>query len=122
MACNAYLCPMETKRQQRISRLIQRDLSELLQRELNDLVHGCMVTVTKVNVTPDLSLARVYLSIFGVQDKKARVDAFNLRSREIRGLLGAKLRHQLRIIPELQFREDDSLDYIERIDNLLKNG
>lgn len=93
-----------------------------MQRELGNLVHGCMVTVTKVSVTPDHSLARVFLSVFGVQDKKARIDAFNYRSREIRGLLGSKLRHQLRVIPELQFREDDSLDYIERIDNLLKNG
>ncbi|MBK9291518.1 MAG: 30S ribosome-binding factor RbfA [Bacteroidetes bacterium] len=113
---------METKRQQRIARLIQKDLSELLLRELADLVHGCMITVTKVHVTPDLSLARIYLSIFGVQDKKAKVQEFNQRSREIRGFLGSKLRHQLRLIPELQFREDDSLDYIERIDNLLKNG
>lgn len=93
-----------------------------MHRELSDLVQGCIITVTKVNVTPDLTLARVYLSIFGIQDKKARVDAFNHRSREIRGLLGSKLRHQLRIIPDLQFHEDDSLDYIERIDNLLKNG
>lgn len=113
---------MESKRQQRISRLIQKELSALLQRELSDLVAGCMVTVTKVSVAPDLSLARIFLSVFGVQDKKEKVEAFNLRSREIRGLLGTRLRHQLRVIPELIFREDDSLDYIERIDNLLKNG
>ncbi len=112
---------METKRQQKISKLIQRDLSEIFQREVAHLTPGVMVTVTKVYVTPDLSLAKVYLSLFPAKDKVKLVEDINKASREIRGLLGNRIRHQVRSIPELRFYLDDSLDYIEKIDDLLKN-
>ncbi len=112
---------METKRQQKISKLIQRDLSVIFQREVTHLTPGVMVTVTKVYVTPDLTLAKVYLSLFPVKDKKQIIDKINTASREIRGHLGNKIRHQVRSIPELKFYLDDSLDYIEKIDELLKN-
>ena len=111
---------METQRQQKIAKLIQRDLSEIFQKEFRSRTSTViMITLTKVNVTPDLSLARIYLSIFGISDKQTIVDEINQQSRAIRGLLGTRVRHQLRIIPELQFFEDDSLDYIENIDKLL---
>lgn len=112
---------METTRQQKVSKLIQRDLSEIFQKELRPATPGIIITVTKVNVTPDLSYARVHLSVFGVADKQALVAEVNGQSRAIRGLLGSRVRHQLRIIPELQFFEDDSLDYIENIDKLLND-
>ena len=113
---------MESKRQHRISKLIQRDLSEIFQREVTHLTPGVMVTVTKVNVTPDLSLAKVYLSLFPAKDKKNLLEVINRSSREIRGLLGQRIRHQVRSIPELRFYLDDSLDYIEKIDQLLNEN
>ncbi len=112
---------METKRQQRISKLIQRDLGEIFQLEVPHLTPGVMVTITKVHVTPDLALAKVYVSLFPTKNKEQLVDGFNKASREVRGLLGKRIRFQVRAIPELRFYLDDSLDYIEKIDQLLKD-
>ena len=99
-----------------------KELSEIFQREIKSN-GNVMISVTKVNVTPDMSYARVYLSIFGpkMEDKKKVVEEVNGMSKGIRKFLGDRVRHQLRIIPELQFFEDDSLDYIENIDHLLKD-
>ncbi len=110
---------METKRQERIQKLLLRDLGEIFQRELGHITKNAMVTVTKVKVTPDLTLARVYLSLFATKDKEALMNAITKHSKEIRGRLGERIRHQLRSVPALQFFEDDSLDYIDRIDKLL---
>ena len=99
-----------------------KELSEIFQREIK--ANGnVMISVTKVNVTTDMSYARVYLSIIGpkMEDKKKVVEEVNGISKGIRKMLGDRVRHQLRIIPELQFFEDDSLDYIENIDHLLKD-
>lgn len=112
---------MENKRQQRISKLFQHDLGEIFQLEIPHLTQGVMVTVTKVYVTPDLALAKIYLSLFPTKSKVQLVNKINKASREIRGLLGKRIRHQVRAIPELRFYLDDSLDYIEKIDRLLKN-
>ena len=112
---------MESKRQERIQKLLQRDIGEIFQRELRHVTQHAMVTVTKVYVTPDLSLARIYLSLFAVSDKAALMKRIGKYTKEIRGKLGARIRHQLRVVPELQFFEDDSLDYIDRIDELLKD-
>lgn len=81
-----------------------------------------MLTVTKVSITTDMAYARVYLSVFGPEqeNKKKVVEEVNGMSRNIRRLLGDRVRFQLRVIPELQFFEDDSLDYIAKIDDLLK--
>ena len=113
---------METKRQQKISKLLMKELSEIFQREIKSN-GNVMISVTKVNVTTDMSYARVYLSIFGpkMEDKKKVVEEVNGMSKGIRKFLGDRVRHQLRIIPELQFFEDDSFDYIENIDHLLKD-
>ena len=112
---------MESKRQQRIQKLLQRDLGEIFQRGLGYVTRHAMVTVTKVYVTPDLGLARIYLSLFAVKDKEALLKDIDKHNKEIRKKLGARIRHQLRVVPELQFFEDDSLDYIEHIDELLKD-
>lgn len=117
---NAYFCCMETKRQQKISALLYRELSQILQQDMKAIGNGALITVTKVVVSPDLSGAKVYLSIFGKASKQEVLAQFKLRSREIRGHLGNRVRHQLRVIPDLSFFVDDSLDYIEKIDNLLK--
>ncbi|MCK9290379.1 MAG: 30S ribosome-binding factor RbfA [Bacteroidales bacterium] len=111
---------METKRQLKVGRLLQRDLSELLQHELRHLAGAAMLTVTKVLPTPDLAIARVYISVFGIQDKQQVIQNLQRNTKEVRRLLGNRIRHQLRSIPELQFFLDDSLDYIDKIDDLLK--
>ena len=119
--CN-FAITMETKRQQKISKLIQKELSEIFQREIKTQ-GNIMITVTKVNVTSDMSYARVYLSVFG-PDKEAKtavVKEVNSMTKNIRYMLGERIHLQIRVIPELQFFEDDSLDYIENIDNLLKS-
>jgi ribosome-binding factor A len=110
---------MDGKRLERVNRLIQKELGDIFQKELKPTVSSLMITVTRVSVTSDLSYARVYLSVFGVDDKKKVVEEVNQNARGIRGLLGNRIRHQMRVVPELRFIEDDSLDYIENIDNLL---
>lgn len=109
---------MESQRQEKVNRLIQRDLGAIFLKEGPSLSKA-MVTVTKVKITPDLALARVYLSLFGISDKEDELEKIRSRTREIRFKLGQKVRKQLRVIPELEFFEDDSLDYIERIEDLL---
>ena len=110
---------MDGKRLEKVNRLIQKELGDIFQKELKPKVPMLMITVTHVNVTSDLSYARVYLSVFGVEDKKKVVEEVNENARGIRGLIGNRIRHQMRVVPELHFFEDDSLDYIENIDNLL---
>ena len=114
-----YFCEMESKRQQRIGKLLQKDLGEILQVELRHVTRGAMVTVTKVLVTPDLHLAKTYLSMFATNDKAELLNNIRKHASEIRGKLGNRIRHQLRSVPELHFYEDDSLDYIENIEHLL---
>lgn len=110
---------MESKRQQKISRLLQKDLGEILRIFGSEHLHGYMVTVTKVNISPDMSLARVYLSLFGPKEKAEVFNAIKQHKKEIRHQLGVRVKGQLRIIPDLDFYIDDSLDYIENIDKLL---
>ncbi len=97
-----------------------QDLGEIIQMEMRHVTRGAMVTVTKVHVTPDLAIARVYLSLFATDDKEALLENIRRHSKEIRGKLGNRVRHQLRVVPELQFFMDDSLDYIEHIEELLE--
>ena len=110
---------MDSKRLDKVNKLILKELGEIFQKELKPAVPGLMITVTHVKVTSDLGYANVYLSIFGVEDKKKVVEEVAQNTRAIRGLLGTRVRHQMRVIPELRFFQDDSLDYIENIDKLL---
>ena len=113
---------MESTRQLKIAKLLQKDLGEILQREVAGITGVyMMVTVTKVHVTKDLSQAKVYLSVFGVSDKEAGFKKIVKATKTIRRILSERVRHQLRVVPELLFFLDDSLDYIEHIDDLLKN-
>jgi ribosome-binding factor A len=111
---------METKRQQKVSRQIQKDLSEIFVSAGVDITQNKMVTVTTVRISPDLSLARVYLSVFPSDDQVGFLDNLRHHVKSIRFELGKKVRHQLRIVPELAFFIDDSLDYAQNIDQLLK--
>jgi len=110
---------MESTRQLRISKLLQRELSTIFQREAKEKFGSAMITVTKVKVTKDLSIARVYISLFATKDKKWLMETISHHTGEIRYTLGRNIKDQLRQIPNLEFFEDDSLDYIENIENLL---
>lgn len=111
---------MESTRQQKIARLIQKDMSDILLRYARTL-HGTLISVSEVRVTPDLSIAHIYLSIFP-QDKVASTMTFiEENTHHLRGELGTLERHQLRIIPEIIFHLDETIDRMERIDELLKS-
>ena len=110
---------METTRQNKISRLIQKELSEIFLLQTKSM-NGVLVSVSAVRISPDMSIARVYLSVFPSERSQEIVKNINDNMKPIRYELGTRVRHQLRIIPELKFFVDDSLDYAERIDELLK--
>ncbi len=110
----------ESTRQQKVGKQIQRDLAEIIQSKGMASFGGAMVTVTSVKVSPDLAVAKVYLSIFPSAKSQDTLKLVNAASRYIRGELGKRISKQLRIVPELLYYVDDSLDYVERIDELLK--
>ena len=110
---------METTRQNKISRLIQKELSEIFLLQTKSM-NGVLVSVSAVRISPDMSIARVYLSVFPSERSQEIVKNINDNMKSIRYELGTRVRHQLRIIPEVKFCVDDSLDYAERIDELLK--
>jgi len=113
---------MDSTRQNKIARLLQKDISEILQLNSRAFYGGSMVTVTKVRVSSDLALAKTYVSIFvtGQGDKASVLKNINDHVKEIRRDLGNRVKNQLRVIPDLEFILDDSLDYIENIEKLLK--
>ncbi len=106
-------------RQNKVSRLIQRETADLLLRLNKERFPGKLISVTIVRVTKDLGIARIYLSIFPSEFGKEILEDIRSSAKQIRGELGRKVGKSLRIIPELEFFIDDSLDYIENIDNLL---
>lgn len=110
---------MESTRQAKISRLLQKELSEIF-RQQTAKTHGVIVSVSAVRTSPDLSIAKAYLSIFPSDKSAEMMDSINASSKTIRYELAQKVRFQLRKVPELHFYLDDSLDYIENIDNLLQ--
>ncbi|MBP5713794.1 MAG: 30S ribosome-binding factor RbfA [Prevotella sp.] len=110
---------MQETRQNKIARLLQKELSLIFQQQ-TQATHGTMVSVTRTKISPDLSICTAYLSIFPSEKGEEILANINASNKQIRYELGTRVRNQLRIIPELRFFIDDSLDYIERIDELLK--
>ena len=110
---------MQETRQNRISRLLQKELATIFQLQTAKM-HGVLVSVTRVRISPDLSICTAYLSIFPSDKGEEILKNINSNEKAIRYELGTRVGKQLRIIPELRFFIDDSLDYIERIDELLK--
>ena len=110
---------MQETRQNRIARLLQKELSLIFQSQTR-MMHGVMVSVTRVKISPDLSVCTAYLSIFPSERAAEIIGNVRTNEKTIRYELGTRVRNQLRIIPELRFFVDDSLDYIEHIDELLK--
>ena len=111
---------MDSIRQNKVARLIQRDLSEMFHQECKEYTEGAMLSVTAVRVSPDLSYAKIYVSIFPSERVEAVMKSLEEKNKSIRFILGKKVGKQMRIVPELRFFVDDSLDYIDKIDELLK--
>ena len=114
---------METTRQKRIAKIIQKDLAEILQGELRKAgIKNLIISVSKVKVTPDLNLAKVFVSIFPSDKAVELLADIEHNAKLIKHAVAQRVRHQLRKMPDLIFLRDDSLDYIEKIDNELKKG
>ena len=111
---------MENTRQQKVAKQIQKDIADIFQREGAHLVRGLLVTVTTVRVSPDFGYAKIYVSVFPFEQHKALLATLEENNWFIRRQLGQRIRNQLKSVPELQFFLDDSLEYIEQIDEALK--
>ena len=109
---------MESTRQHKIARLIQKDMSDILLRYARTLT-GTLISVSEVRVSPDLSIAHIYVSIFPQDKVKETMLLIEENTHRLRGELGALEPHQLRIIPEIVFHLDETIDRMERIDELL---
>ena len=110
----------EGKRQKQVAAVINQELNDIFLRMGLNMSDGGMISISSVKITPDLFEARIYLSFFQVKDKEAMLARINEKNKDIRKELGARVRHQLRSIPELTFYIDDTLDYVFKIEELLK--
>ena len=111
---------MDSIRQNKVARLIQKELGIMLQKESGTLFHGSLVTVTTVRVSPDLALAKIYISLFPPAKAEETFETICHHNKHWRYELGQKVKNQMRVVPELAFFVDDSLDYIENIEKLIK--
>ncbi|QKJ31827.1 30S ribosome-binding factor RbfA [Mucilaginibacter mali] len=109
---------MESKRQQKFAGVIQQDLAAIFQREGSGYLPNTMVTITKVRVTPDLALARIFLSFFNNSNTQLALQTIRSHANEIRYKLGARIKDQVRVIPQLEFFVDDTNEYVERMDRI----
>ena len=110
---------MESTRQHKIARLIQKDMSDILLRFARTL-HGVLISVSEVRVSSDLSIAHIYLSVFPQNRVEETMQLIEENAHHFRGEMGTLERHQLRVIPEIRFHLDETIDRMERIDDLLK--
>ncbi len=110
----------ESKRQKQVAKLILEEMSAIFQREGMNIVDGGMISISKVVVTPDLLEARIYVSFFQIKDPEAMLHKIVDRTSEWRKFLGLKVKNQLRRVPELQFYNDDTLDYVAKMDEIFK--
>ncbi len=111
---------MESTRLKKVSRLLEKDLSQIFQLMAKRDFPGVLISVTKVRITPDLGHAKAYISIFPTENRDDILLQLKTQTNAVRNELGIRVRNQLRIIPALQFYLDDSLDYAENIDKLLR--
>ena len=109
---------MESKRQQKFAGVLQQDLALIFQREGQSYLPNTLVTITKVRVTPDLAIARVFLSFFNNVNVQQSLQLVKSHASEIRYKLGARIKDQVRVIPQLEFFVDDTNEYVERMDKI----
>ena len=111
---------MESIRQQQVNKTLQIALSEIFQREVSEILGRAMVTISSIRITPDLYTARVNLSIYNIPNPNELLEKITNNKKEIRGLLGKKIRNKVRSIPELEFYRDDTMDEVIKLDHLFK--
>jgi ribosome-binding factor A len=111
---------MESIRQQQVNKIIQIALSEIFQKEAREILGKAMVTIASIRITPDLYTARINLSIYNIPNPNGLIDLITYNKKEIRGLLGKKIRNKVRVIPELEFYRDDTMDEVIKLDSLFK--
>lgn len=111
---------MESTRQKKVGRLIQKELANLFQREFPHLIPNTLISINTVRMSPDLGFAKVYISAIG-ERKEGVLEKLNLEIRTIRHTLAKQIRNQVRVIPEIAFFNDDSLEYASKIDDILAN-
>ena len=109
---------MESKRQQKFAGVIQEDLAAIFQREGMNYLPNTLVTITKVRVTPDLAIARIFLSFFNNSNMAQALHIIKSHASEIRYKLGARIKDQVRVVPQLEFFVDDTSEYVERMDKI----
>ncbi len=109
---------MESKRQQKFAGVIQQDLAAIFQREGMNFLPNTLVTITKVRVTPDLAIARVFLSFLNNENNQLALNTVKAHASEIRYKLGARIKNQVRVVPQLEFFVDDTNAYVEKMDRL----
>ena len=112
---------IEGKRQKQVAAVLEKDLNEIFQRLGLAMMDGGMISISSVKITPDLFDARIYLSFFKVKDPVAALNTIQERGWEIKKELTARVRHQLRSMPQLNFFIDDTLDYVDKMDQLFKD-
>lgn len=110
----------ESKRQKQVGKLIMEEMSDIFQREGVNIIDGGMVSISAVAVTPDLLEARIYLSFFQVKDANNLLYSIKDRTGEWRKLLGQRVKNQLRRVPELSFFNDETLDYVQKMEDLFR--
>jgi ribosome-binding factor A len=108
-------------RQQKFSRLIQKELSDVFQRDKRGILENTLISITNVKVSPDLGVATIFISMLLVKDKQRMLEKLNAGKREIRKALGDKIAKQVRVIPELIFSIDETEENAQRIEDIIKN-
>ncbi len=111
---------LEGKRQKQVAGLLNEELNDIFRRMGFNMMDGGMVSIASVKITPDLFDARIHLSFFQIADTQAALKKINEKNKEIRHELGKRVRHQLRSIPDLKFFIDDTLDYVDKMEELFK--
>src|SRR5690606_22911575 len=106
--------------QQRFASVIQEDISDIFLKNGNAWIPGAMITVTRVRVTPDLAIARIYISFLAIKDRDEALEIIRRHTSDIRYKLGTRIRNQVKVIPELEFYVDDSSDYVAHMDELFE--
>jgi ribosome-binding factor A len=112
---------MESKRQLKVSKQIQKDLGEIFQNEVRHLAKGAFLTIVDVTMSPDLSVAKIYISLLGAADKELVMASINDGKKEVRKHLGLKVGKQMRIVPELAFFLHEGAEYAQKMEKILKN-
>lgn len=111
---------MESKRQQKYSKLLQKELAEIFQEDVKSLFGSAFITITEVKVSPDLGYAKVYLSFLMVADKKVELQKVKDLKGKVRGILGDRIKKQVRIIPQLDFYLDETMDHAAKMEQLFE--